>query len=324
MTNALEIRNLTKEFAGKVVLDHISFNVEKGEIFGIIGMSGSGKTTILNHLIGFLYPNEGEILYRPSYILEEKSAGSMKGLYENLFEAKQMFGFSPQTPSFYPKLTVAENLVHFGSLYNLKKEAVIQNMNHLLTLTKLAAQKDKLAEHLSGGMQRRLNIACSLIHKPEILLLDEPTADLDPILREETWNFIQAINKQGTTVVVASHFLQELEQVSDRIAILHSGKILKYGSLKEIKKDFSQENVEIHIETDPENFKRILAAVTKRNITAAREEGNKLALYTTNQQQTLYEIAHLLKRSNIIAESIQVHKPSLREIFEYLEKRRLR
>ena len=324
MVNALEIRNLTKEFTGKVVLDRISFDVKKGEIFGIIGMSGSGKTTILNHFIGFLYPNEGEILYRPSYLLEEQSESGMKGLYENLHEVKQMFGFSPQTPSFYPKLTVAENLMHFGSLYNLKKEAIVQNTNHLLALTKLDAHKDKLAEHLSGGMQRRLNIACSLIHKPEVLLLDEPTADLDPILREETWNFIRAINKQGTTVVIASHFLQELEQVSDRIAILHDGKILKYGPLKEIKRDFSQENIEIHIETDPKNFKRILAAITKRNITAAREEDGKLVIYTTNQQQTLYEIANLLKRSSIIAESIQVHKPSLREIFEYLERRQSR
>ena len=170
-------------------------------------------------------------------------------------------------------------------------------------------------------MQRRLNIACSTIHKPEVLLLDEPTADLDPILREETWKFIQAINEHGTTVVVASHFLQELEEVSNRIAILHNGKILKYGSLREIKKNFSKNVTEIHVETDPKNFKRIRSAISKRNITTTKEEGDRLIIYTKNQQQTLYEIANMLKSSNITTESIQVHEASLKEIFERLERK---
>ena len=314
MVIALQVRNLTKELGGSVILDNISFDVNKGEIFGVIGMSGSGKTTLLNHLIGFLEPNEGEVWY----LAEKDHEPKLKNLNKNLKEVKKVFGFSPQAPSFYPKLTIKENLIHFGRLYQLKKKDIVTDMQHLLEFTRLDAHVNKLAEHISGGMQRRLSIMCSVVHKPSVLILDEPTADLDPILREETWRLIKEINGQGTTVIIASHFLQELEAYCDRVAILHNGKLLKCGTIDEIKQDFAKNSIEIRVETAPENFNKIIASINKKNVIKSSAEGNKILFYTTNPQETLYEIAQLLRRKSMTAQALEVHRPSLNEVFEAL------
>lgn len=314
MVIVLQVKNLTKEFGNLVVLDNISFDVEKGEIFGVIGMSGSGKTTLLNHLIGFLEPSEGEVLYLSGG--NAKFPPQLKNLHKNMNEVKRRFGFAPQSPSFYPKLTIKENLIHFGRLYNMKTKDILEGMQHLLDFTRLSEHKDKLAEHISGGMQRRLSIMCSMVHKPDVLILDEPTADLDPVLREETWKLIKEINGHGTTVIVASHFLHELESSCGRVAIIHNGKLLKYGTVDEIKTDFAKNSIEIRIETGKENFNKIVASVNKKNIIKVSDEGNKLLLYTTDAQETLYELAQLLRKRSVTARALEVHRPSLREVFE--------
>lgn len=317
MVIALQVRNLTKEFGNRTALENISFEVRKGEIFGIIGMSGSGKTTLLNHLIGFLEPSEGDIWYRPSYAIKDAES-ELKNLNKSMSEVKKIFGFAPQTPSFYPKLTIEENLIHFGSLYNLEKQAIVQNMQHLVALTKLEQHKDKLAEHLSGGMQRRLSIICGLIHKPEVLILDEPTADLDPVLSEETWNLIKEVNRLGTTVIVASHFLEDIEVACSRVAIIHNGALVACGTMDEIKREFAQSAVEIQIETKQESFAQVLAGISRQNVTNVRDKGDKLTLYTTKPEETLFELARLLRTGAVTARSLEVHRPTLREVFEVI------
>ncbi|MFC1801565.1 ATP-binding cassette domain-containing protein [Nanoarchaeota archaeon] len=318
MVAVIELRNVTKELGRRVILGNVSFQIEKGDIFGIIGMSGSGKTTLLNHLIGFLKPDEGDVFYQPSYVVNQEQ--QMKSMYHNLRNVQKIFGFAPQDPSFYPKLTIEENLKLFGSLYHLKKNAIVNNMNHLLELTQLTKHKKKLAEQLSGGMQRRLSVICSLIHNPEVLILDEPTADLDPILREETWNLIRKINKQGTTIIIASHFLDELEMVCDKVAILHEGQVIKVGGLDEIKNNYSHNNVEVHVEVDGP-ISHLFKFINKNDFVNFKEHQNKIIFTSTTPQNILFNLSSAMKNRQITnIKSLEVHKPSLKEIFEELEK----
>ncbi len=319
---ALRIKNLTKELGNHIILDNITFDVKKGEIFGVIGMSGSGKTTLLSHLIGFLEPDEGEIYYRPADAISD-SEKELKHLHENVYQVRQTFGFAPQTPSFYPKLTVEENLMHFGSLHHLDKKALKQNTAHLLELTQLTDHKNKLADQLSGGMQRRLSIICGMIHKPDILILDEPTADLDPVLSAETWKLITEINKLGTTIIVASHFLQELEAMCDRIAIIHNGKLIEYGTIEQIKQKFGHNTTEIRVETEASNFSKVLNIVSKKNIANVRKEDRKLVLYTKNPQKTLLELAKAIRHGRLTVKSLELNRPTLTEVFGGIAKKQM-
>jgi len=313
MVIALQVINLKKEYGDKLVLDDVSFDVEQGEIFGVIGMSGSGKTTLLNHLIGFLEPDEGEIKYHSTRILHQNPK-ELRELHENMMEVKKLFGFAPQAASFYPRLTVQENMEHFGALQKIDSKIINENMERLLSMTQLDVHRNKLAEHLSGGQQRRLSIVCGLIHNPEVLILDEPTADLDPVLRDETWHLIKAINKLGTTVVVASHLLEELEDACSRVIMLSNGKVAHYGKIEDIEEKFAHDMVEIRIEAPADQLK-ILEQHVRRGDNLKHED-RALLLYSKTPRDTLLEIARLIHSGRVKVTSLEVHRPRLKEVFE--------
>ena len=201
MPPIIQLKNVKKNFGKRIILDGINLEINDKEIFGIIGMSGSGKSTILKLLIGYHEPEQGNIFF---YSYKDKK---YKSAIKDIIELRKTFGYAAQNPSFYPKLTVEENLYHFGSLYKLPKKIIKENANDLLEISELSDARKKLAQTLSGGMEKRLSVACSLIHQPKVLVLDEPTADLDPIRRRETWELIKGLHGLGTTIVIASHFL---------------------------------------------------------------------------------------------------------------------
>lgn len=317
MTIALKVNSISKELGNRLVLDNISFEVEKGEVFGIIGMSGSGKTTLLSHLIGFLEPDEGEIQYHSDKFAKAKTPDELRQLRKTMRNVKSIFGFAPQTPSFYPRLTVEENLIHFGALHKVDKKRLAENMKRLLEITKLEQHKDKLAEYLSGGMQRRLSIICGLIHNPEILILDEPTADLDPVLREEVWKLIKEINSMGTTIIVASHFLQDMEAMCNRIAILSNGRMLKYGDVEEVKEAFvNNTSVEIKVESTPEYIKMLYTNLKSVYADKIQKGEERIIIYTKKPKETLLDVVNVLKAKKIPVNTLEVHRPTLREVFE--------
>lgn len=310
MSSILKIDNLTTLLNNRIILENVSFEIEQGEIFGIIGMSGTGKTTILNNLIGFLEPAEGKV----SYLSKENN--DYRSVHDNLDEVRKSFGFAPQHPSFYKRLTIEENMYYFGSLYDLDKESIEQNMEYLLKITGLEDHRDRLAENLSGGMKRRLNIICGLIHKPDILLLDEPTVDLDPVFRDQTWKLIKKINDIGTTVVIASHFLNELEGICDSIAFIHSGKMIEYGELTDVKGSLGSEKAQIHIETDKGYFDKISSSLSKNKIVdiSTDPDDQEMTISTTDPDQSLRELLDI--RDDIEFYSLKIHRPSLKEVFE--------
>jgi ABC-2 type transport system ATP-binding protein len=303
-------------FKKTTILDNVTFDINKGEIFGIIGISGSGKTTLLNTLIGFFEPDKGNILI---YSEKEKKFVSV---YKNLLETRKRFGFATQAASFYPELTVEENLIHFGILYGLSEKTTKINAKRLLDLVGLSNSKNVLAHNLSGGMEKKLGLACAFMHNPEVLILDEPTADLDVLSSVETWNLIKGINKLGTTVIVASHFLSEIESFCDRIAILYDKKIVTVGSPEEVMSKFFKSD-EISIITSPGKYNNIASALRKKpslDIRKIEQNESGLVLHTTQTEKTIYQALRIIDHYKEKLIRLDVKKPSLTKIFDSLKK----
>ena len=311
MESLIKVAKIKKAFDQNIILNNIDFDVVKGEIFGIIGGSGSGKTTLLNTLVGFLIPDSGSVSY------------NFKGKYMPVQKypekIKKRFGFAAQHPSFYSKLTIFENLDYFGSLFELSTEARLMNINTLLDLVELDPARDILAKNLSGGMQRRLDIACSLIHNPEILILDEPTSDLDTILAKNIWELIKKINKKGTTIVVASHDLSEVETVCTRIGILSKRKLEKIGTIDELKNVISK-GQEIHLETYPGNYKNIIKNFNDKLIIDFENRGNYLVIHTQKPAKVLTNLLKELPKLDENLLDVKITKLSLRDVFTNLAK----
>lgn len=305
------LKDFRKEFGQKLVLDKLNMTIKQGEIFGIIGMSGSGKTTILNSIIGFYQPEEGDVLF--------KDGNDYKSVYKHPLRVNSLFGFASQQASVYPRLTVEENLDHFGSLYNISRKQKHESIQQLLKLTMLEDSRTRLAVNLSGGMQKRLSIACALVHSPKVLILDEPTSDLDPMLRKQTWDLIKRINENGTTVIIASHFLEELEHTCHNMAILHNAQIVATGNPNELKDNFSK-NYQIHLETEQADYKLIIASLKayKNIITNSEIQNNRLILYTPKPDAALHYVLHTLHVTKQKLADLYVSKPSLNEVFASL------
>lgn len=228
----IQFKGVTKKFGKNKVLDSIELTIPEGKITGIIGASGEGKSTILKLIASFYKPTKGNVLYRKKNVLSDKKTLS------------RLMGLAIEDGSFYEKLSVKENLFHFGRLYDVKKSTLRKRIEEILSLLGLENAKDTLSKDLSLGMKKRLDIGCSLVHNPGILILDEPTADLDPLLRKQMMNLIKQINSHETTVILTTQLLDEAEDFCDRIAILFNEKIIEQGSPSSIKKKYNSKDLD--------------------------------------------------------------------------------
>lgn len=227
MAELICFENITKKFGKRIVIDHLSLAIHKNEVFGIIGRSGAGKTTLLKLLIGFYEADSGKIFYEG------------KNITHNLLALKQIVGFCTQENSFYPELTVAENLQYYGRLYGLSSAELKRRIHYLSETVGISSSLDVFARHLSGGMKRRLDFAISLIHQPHLLILDEPTAGLDPITEKKIWGLIKELSCQGISIIVISHMLDFVENYCSVIGFLSEGKIILTSTPKALRKRYS-------------------------------------------------------------------------------------
>jgi len=230
-TELIKFKGVTKKFKRNLVLDSNSFNIPENKITGLIGSSGSGKTTILKLIIGTYKPTKGEIVYL------------RRNIRKSIKYVERYFGFATEDGSFYDKLTVKENIYYFGRLQNMKKRDIKKNAAKLINLVGLDKAKNTLAENLSIGMKKRLDITCALIHKPKVLIMDEPTSGLDPVLRKEIIRLIKTINKKGTTIMMTTQLLGEADELLDKVLVLYDRKIVEDGSPSEINKKYNKQSI---------------------------------------------------------------------------------
>lgn len=223
MSIILEMKSIKKKFGEKTVVDNMSFNVNRGEILGFIGPNGAGKSTTINMITTILDADGGKVLFE----------GREVNANDNDF--KKSLGYVPQDIALFSDLSAYENVKLFGALYGLKGKYLSRRIKETLELVGLYDRKDDYPDSFSGGMKRRLNIACSIVHKPKVLIMDEPTVGIDPQSRNNILEVIKSLRDEGTTVIYTSHYMEEVDAICTRLIIVDSGHIIESGNKDEIK-----------------------------------------------------------------------------------------
>lgn len=231
MKKAIEVKKLRKEYGSKTAVNDISFSVEEGKLFSLLGVNGAGKTTTIKMLTGLAKPTSGEALILGHNINEEMD------------QVKEIVNLSTQETSVAPKLTVRENLEFFAGIYGMNKEESESAAERMIEKFSMQEVEKSRAKTLSGGWQRKLSIAMALITEPKVLFLDEPTLGLDVLARRELWKVIEGLKGQ-ITIVLTTHYMEEAEALSDEIAVMVQGNIVALGTLDELKKRTGKSNLE--------------------------------------------------------------------------------
>lgn len=225
--NIVNATNLTKKYQDLTAVDHISFQVEKGDIYGFVGPNGAGKSTTINMISGLLIPDTGTILFEGGATFDKWHAS---------------IGLVPQDLAIYPDLSAEENISFFASLYGLKGKELKQHVMEALVFAGLEEHKKKRAGKYSGGMKRRLNIACGIVHQPKLIIMDEPTVGIDPQSRNFILDSIRKLSQKGTTVIYTSHYMEEVAEICNKILLIDHGKVIISGGIEEIRNRFSKES----------------------------------------------------------------------------------
>ncbi len=296
--------NLTKKFGDFIAVDNVSFEVKKGEIYGFLGANGAGKTTTIRMLCGLLKPTSGE--------------GFVCGfnINENVEDIKKRIGYMSQKFSLYNILTVKENLEFYAGIYGLDNILIKERLKKITEKIDLTENLDKLVEDLPGGIKQRVALACAIIHEPDVIFLDEPTAGVDPILRKKFWNIIDELSFQGKTIFVTTHYMDEVEHCH-RIALMNEGKIIKDGSIDEIKKQFFEKNIyEIAVDNPVEAYNILINK--KNKIRYISLHGPYIHIITSLNKEQLIQ---LITVNNIKFTELNISEPTMEDVFVSLIKK---
>lgn len=298
----IRIENLHKSYNTVQAVKDISFEINSGEMFGIIGPDGAGKTTIIRILCGLINPTSGEAYLMDKNIKHERSL-----IQKNIGYLSQIF-------SLYGDLTVDENIEFFANIHNITDYH--KRRDELLTFTNLIEFRDRLANNLSGGMKQKLSLACSLIHKPKILFLDEPTTGVDPVLRRDFWKILANLKRDGITIVMTTPYLDEAERCT-RVAFMSEGKILDIGTPNELKTKMTGEVLEI-VSTDIKKSEHILKKHLDFDIQLF---GDRINIIINNFENDFQKIEEILRNNSIRIIGKRVITPTLENLFIYMMKR---
>ena len=300
--DAIKAEGLTKIFNGSLVaVDHINFSVKHGEIFGFIGPNGAGKTTTINMLITILKPTEGQASILGYDIAKQNN------------EVRYSIGLVPQEYTADEDLTGYENILLCADLYGISRKISEKRAADLLELVELTAFKDKKVQTYSGGMRRRLELACGLINRPKVLFLDEPTLGLDVQTRAATWNYIKMLKKQfGMTLFMTTHYLEEADALCDRVAIIDHGKIIVVGTPKELKDSLGGDIITVAIEANVD----ITGLIEKiEHVKEVKKENDTYRIKSENGEVTAPLIIEALRKDGHVVTRLSLTKPTLNEVY---------
>ena len=311
MEKVIEIENLSKSYGKFKAIDDLSIYVEKGKIFGLLGPNGSGKSTTINCILSLLNFEKGSI----------KIFG--QEMKPNCYDIKSKIGVVFQDVAVFDELTVYENINYFCGLYIKDKKTRAEYVEDAIKLTGLGEFKKFRPKQLSGGLLRRLNIACGIAHKPELIFLDEPTVAVDPQSRNSILEGIKELNKNGATIVYTTHYMEEVEQLCNRIAILDKGKVIAIGTKESLKELTTMgEKITVEVEELQENI--ISELKNMENIIEVKYEDNTLFITYKKGEENLEKMISFLKQNNIKYTKIFSELPTLNDVFLELTGKELR
>ncbi len=297
--NAIEVRELTKVFPGVLAVDHLSFVVRHGEIFGLVGPDGAGKTTIMRMLAGVMTPDSGEATVAGFDIRTSAEA------------AKHKLSYMPQRFGLYEELTVNENIRFYAKLFGVKPAEREETAARLLTAAGMSEFRSRLAGKLSGGMKQKLGLVCALIHTPEVLLLDEPTNGVDPVSRRDFWRILYSLSGQGVTVLVTTAYLDEAERCH-RIALLHEGRMLFCDTPARLKADMPGSILSV-VTTRAREIRDLLAGYD--GISSIMVVGDGLHLVVDDAEKKIPALMTIITAAGLSFETIEQVTPTVEDLF---------
>ncbi len=295
--NAIELRSVTKKFGDITAVDSLSMDVRKGEMFALVGPDGAGKTTTIRMLCGITEPTEGE-LFVLGYKVSEKGD-----------EVRKRIGYLSQKFSLYGDLTIDENIEFFAEIHGVGDYR--RRRNELLEFTRLTNFRDRLADKLSGGMKQKLALACTLIHTPEVIFLDEPTTGVDPVSRRDFWKVLSSLLKSGITIIMTTPYLDEAERCS-RVALMNAGKALIVDTPPNVKKVMKGTIVELVCSEIRRSFKTLKQFQTVREVQAF---GDRLNIVVDRPESDMPKVLAHLTQQGIAVSDWRVVTPSLENVF---------
>jgi ABC-2 type transport system ATP-binding protein len=297
----IQANGLVKKFGDFTAVNRVSFEVKKGEIFGFLGPNGSGKTTTIRMMLGLIPPTEGDIK-----VLGLSIDGQNRAILPRI-------GYMSQQFSLYNDLTVNQNLFFYGQAYGIKSQEMEERIKEAVSLAGLDGYENSPTKDLSGGWRQRLALSAAILHQPEVLFLDEPTAGVDPISRREFWDLLYKLVAEGITVFITTHYMDEAEHCH-RLAFIQRGRIIARGSPTEIKKQTMAGKV---LEIDSPLPLKLISAIKKEGIPeiAAELYGSMIHVITPKPRITTRELKELSKTKKIKINSISQIEPSLEDVF---------
>lgn len=300
MTTAILVNDLTKKFNDLVAVNHISFEIEQGEIFGLLGPNGAGKTTTLSMLSTMQKPTSGSATIQGKDVETDEDG------------VRKEIGIVFQDQSLDEELTAGENMDFHGRLYRLAPDIRKQRIDELLELVELHERKNDIVKTFSGGMRRRLEIARGLLHHPSVLFLDEPTLGLDPQTRNHLWQYIATLSKEkNISIILTTHYMEEADRLCDRIAIIDHGTIIALDTPENLKNGIGGDIITI---TTPE-FETASKVLNEPWINRLEIYDDEVRIGLKNAEQHISEIITMLNQHQIPVHSVSIHKPTLEDVF---------
>ncbi|PJF43501.1 MAG: export ABC transporter ATP-binding protein [Phototrophicales bacterium] len=319
MGNAfVEVRNLRKRYGKNGNAPYavgpkegINFEIMQGEIFSLLGPNGAGKTTTISIMSTLLSPTEGDVIINGYSVRKQPLA------------VKEQIGVVPQEIALYPTLTARQNLEFFGRMYGLSGKALRKKADEILEFIDLTDRANERIEKYSGGMKRRVNIGVGLMHNPKMVFLDEPTVGIDPQSRRKILDTVKLLNSEGMTVLYTTHYMEEAQELSDRVGIIDHGQIIALGTIPELTKQVGEKSaVVFHIFSPPEKLIDSIRAIQGVHDVIAQDE--TIRVISDKEHEIIPSILNIISEMGLSIRSIEVEEPNLEAVFLHLTGRALR
>lgn len=305
------LTDVVKRYDNKLTVDHVNVSIQEGEIFGLLGPNGAGKSTTISMICGLLKMDGGDI------VIDGLSVNS------HALEVKRRIGLVPQDLALYNTMTAAENVTFFGRLYGLRGKLLKERVDEALAFTGLSDRAKEKPATFSGGMKRRLNIACAIMHHPKLIIMDEPTVGIDPQSRNHILESVKALNQLGSTVIYTSHYMEEVAAICDRVAIMDKGHIIACGTEQELRERVSKDE-KIVIKGTNITPELIQELSLHPRITRVESKEGVVELYLPSSQNELQDLLFIFSKHEGVIGSLNIEEPDLETLFLSLTGRTLR